>query len=62
MLILMILVLCFEWLARNETEINGWLYADKYDTGYSHLNDDEIVALATEERDPQEEMNGDEAD
>ena len=30
--------------------------------GYSHLNDDKILALAMEETDPQEEMNGDEAD
>ena len=46
----------------NETEINDWLYADEHDMGYNHLNDDEIVALAMEETDPQEEMNGDEAD
>ena len=43
-------------------QINDWLYADKHDMGYSPLNDDEIVALAMEETDPQEEMSGDEAD
>lgn len=46
----------------NDTEINDWLYADAHDMGYSPLNDDEIVALAMEETNPQEEMNVDEAD
>ena len=45
----------------NDTEINDWLYTDTHDMGYSPLNDDEIVALAMEETDPQE-MNVDEAD
>ena len=46
----------------NETEINDWLYADEHDMGYSHLNDDAIVALAMGETDQQGEKDSDEAE